>query len=53
MFVYMTKFLCQGLMFTEKWRGDLNITLAALECMSGMANFDRKFIGKMGDNRLG
>ena len=49
----MTKFLCQGLMFTEKWRGDLNITLSALECMSGMANFDRKFIGKVENKNNG
>ncbi|XP_057315296.1 ral GTPase-activating protein subunit beta-like [Hydractinia symbiolongicarpus] len=43
-FVYMTTLLCQKLMFAGKWRGELHVTLTALECISGMAQLDPKFI---------
>jgi len=33
-------------MFGDKWRSDLNITLAALESISCMANYDCRFIGE-------
>lgn len=34
-------------MFAGKWRGELHVTLTALECISGMAQLDPKFIGKL------
>ena len=33
-------------MFASKWRADLNVTLSALELLTGMAELDARFIGK-------
>ena len=44
-FCYMSTLLCQKLMFAGKWRGDLAVTLAALEFLSGMAQLNIKFVG--------
>ena len=43
----MASLLCQKLMFAGKWRADLYVTVTALECLSGMAQLDAKFIGKI------
>lgn len=46
MFHYLTDFLCNKLMFAGKWRSDINVTLTALECLAGLAQYDAKFVGK-------
>ena len=44
LYVNMVGLLKQKLLFAGKWRGDLNVTLAGLEFLSGMAQLDAKFI---------
>ncbi|XP_047132713.1 ral GTPase-activating protein subunit beta isoform X1 [Hydra vulgaris] len=46
LFCSMSDLLCQKLMFAGKWRGDLAVTLAALEFLSGMAQLNIKFVDK-------
>ena len=44
--MYVASLICQRLMFASKWRADLNVTLSALELLTGMAELDARFIGK-------
>jgi len=43
LFYYMIDRLCQKLMFGGKLRGDLNVTLAALECIADLSQLEAKF----------
>eukprot|EP00794_Sanderia_malayensis_P019837 gene19837-21779_t len=44
LFVHMVTLLCEKLMFAPEWRADMNVTLSALELLSGLAQLDAKFI---------
>ena len=45
LFFHMVPLLCQKLMFSTEWRGDMNVTLTALELLADLARLDARFIG--------